>query len=274
MGMHRLLPTEALTPTNTPPVGASNTDIIRFAQTLNGYDVCGDRKSLERTIERMPYLRACTVHQLRLRLFLTQRQHYHQGGSWGPEDPVMESMREICTLIRERVLDQKSALLPWTGDITRLDVDAIVNATRPSLLGGGGVDGAIHRAAGPKLRQACEQLPETSPGIRCPTGEARITPGFDLPASEIIHTVGPRWSGGATGEDALLAQTYSRCVKLAHERRLQSLAFPAISTGAYGFPAKRAERIATETVHRLLGQLPHTLRVLFVTFSGEGSVPK
>lgn len=266
--MYRLLPTVALTPSRTPPVGASDTDIIRFAQTLNGYTACGGHEGLGAALKQMPSDHAATLHQLRLKLFATQRQHYAQGGSWGPEDPLMERMRDLCDIIRGRVLDQQSALLAWTGDITKLDVDAIVNAANTTLLGGGGVDGAIHQAAGLKLLQACRELPLVRPGVRCPTGHARLTPGFDLPATHVIHTVGPRWTGGDSGEDVLLASAYRACMRLALERRFQCIAFPAISTGVYGFPAERAERIATQTVHTELRASGQTLRVVFVTFPG------
>ena|SRR5215469_8176332 len=114
------------------------------------------------------------------------------------------------------------------ADITRLATDAIVNAANPGLLGGGGVDGAIHRAAGPALLAACRALPEVAPGVRCPTGEARLTSGFALPARYVIHTVGPVWHGGHNGEAELLARCYRSCIALAVDHAVRSIAFPAI----------------------------------------------
>lgn len=124
------------------------------------------------------------------------------------------------------------------GDITRLEVEAVVNAANTRLAGGGGVDGAIHRAAGPGLSEACAEIGG------CPTGEARITPGFDLPADWIIHTVGPVWSGGEKDEAVLLKNCYQASLKLARDRGIGSVAFPCISTGAYGFPGDLAAEIA------------------------------
>ncbi len=146
------------------------------------------------------------------------------------------------------------------GDITTLDVDAIVNAANRSLLGGGGVDGAIHRAAGPELKQACAALGG------CETGEAKITPGFRLKARHVIHTVGPVWGGGERGEDRLLASCYRNSLTLASERGLASIAYPAISTGAYGFPPERAALIAVRTVAAALSQAASIERVVFCCF--------
>lgn len=134
------------------------------------------------------------------------------------------------------------------GDITRLQVDAIVNAANPGLLGGGGVDGAIHRAAGPDLLAACRALPEIAPGVRCPTGEARSTPGFALPARYVIHTVGPVWHGGHQYEAELLASCYRACMRCAAELHATSIAFPAISCGVYGYPPVAAAAIAVSVL--------------------------
>lgn len=138
------------------------------------------------------------------------------------------------------------------GDITRLDVDVIVNAANETLLGGGGVDGAIHRAAGPRLLAACRALAEARPGVRCPTGEARLTPGFDLPARHVIHTVGPVWRGGDAGEDDALVSCYRVSAALASRHGLRSIAFPAVSCGVYGFPPDRATRLAARALRQAL----------------------
>lgn len=148
----------------------------------------------------------------------------------------------------------------WQGDITRLAVDAIVNAANSTLLGGGGVDGAIHRAAGQRLRAHCAHLGG------CPTGEARITPGFDLPARWIIHTVGPVWHGGYAQEAALLASCYRACFRLAAERDLGSLAFPAISCGIYGYPATEAALIALRETRHELARQPGLREVTLVAY--------
>ena len=146
------------------------------------------------------------------------------------------------------------------GDITLLDTDGIVNAANNSLLGGGGVDGAIHHAAGPELLACTRQLGG------CPTGEARITPGFRLPARWVIHTVGPVWRGGSGNEAALLANCYRHSLQLALLYQVQSIAFPAISTGVYGYPKEQAARIAVENVRSLEQDFS---RVLFCCYSEE-----
>ena len=141
-------------------------------------------------------------------------------------------------------------------DITTLDVDAIVNAANETLLGGGGVDGAIHRAAGPGLLDECRGLPEVHARVRCPTGEARITGGHALPARHVIHTVGPVWHGGGAGEPALLSACHRNCLRLASEHGLRSIAFPAISCGVYGYPPDRAAAIAVSALQDWQAALP------------------
>ena len=150
------------------------------------------------------------------------------------------------------------------GDITQLAVDAIVNAANPTLLGGGGVDGAIHRAAGPGLLQECRELPESVPGVRCPTGEARLTGGHALPARWVIHTVGPVWHGGHQGEPGLLAACYRNAMSLAAVHGVESIAFPAISCGVFGYPVELAVPIAVRTVRASTGARPS--RVVFACF--------
>jgi O-acetyl-ADP-ribose deacetylase len=149
------------------------------------------------------------------------------------------------------------------GDITKQQVDAIVNAANTTLLGGGGVDGAIHRAAGPELLEECRRIGG------CPTGEARITRGYRLAAKWVIHTVGPVWRDGAHGEDALLANCYRNSLALAETQAIRSLAFPSISTGAYGFPMERAAQIALEEITKFLSTTSSVRKIVLVCFGKQ-----
>jgi O-acetyl-ADP-ribose deacetylase (regulator of RNase III) len=149
------------------------------------------------------------------------------------------------------------------GDITTLSVDAIVNAANSSLLGGGGVDGAIHRAAGPGLLQECKSLGG------CLTGEAKITSGYNLPAKFVIHTVGPVWKGGNNNEEELLANCYRSCLRIAEDMKLKSLAFPNISTGVYGFPKKQAASVAIREVKDFFSKDRKIEKIIFAIFDTE-----
>jgi O-acetyl-ADP-ribose deacetylase (regulator of RNase III) len=155
------------------------------------------------------------------------------------------------------------------ADITTLQVDVVVNAANESLLGGGGVDGAIHAAAGPELLDACRRIPERSGGVRCPTGDARLTPGYDLPAAHVVHTVGPIWTGGNAGEAEALAACHRRALELARSVNARSVAFPAISCGVYGYPPERAASVAIGAIATFLAENDTFETILIATFGRE-----
>jgi len=170
---------------------------------------------------------------------------------------------------------ESGRLIVVAGDITKTVADAIVNAANERMLGGGGVDGAIHRAAGPELLEACRAVPEVRPGVRCPTGEARLTPAFRLPARYVIHTVGPVWRGGRGGEPDLLASCYREALRLAEAHGALSIAFPAISTGVYGYPLDAASTIAVRECHAFLEAHERFAKIVLVAFrEADGDVVK
>jgi O-acetyl-ADP-ribose deacetylase (regulator of RNase III) len=167
-------------------------------------------------------------------------------------------------LVEERLMkDANSRVEIFRGDITKLDVDAIVNAANTTLLGGGGVDGAIHRAAGPQLIAECRTLDG------CRPGEAKITRGYRLPARFVIHTVGPVWRGGKQGEPETLANCYRNALRIGLENRIKTIAFPAISCGAYGYPVEQAARITLETTHEFLATRDQIQKVIFVVWGED-----
>ena len=166
-------------------------------------------------------------------------------------------------------LERVAQLRVERGDITRASADAIVNAANETLLGGGGVDGAIHRAAGPALLDACLALPEVRRGVRCPTGEARVTPGFALPARLVIHTVGPVWRGGEHGERELLAACYRNVLALCVEHGVHTVAIPAISCGVYRFPAQEAASIAVREIRRAIASATPLDSVKLIAFDAN-----
>ncbi len=160
-------------------------------------------------------------------------------------------------------MERKMEIRTMLGDITKVECDAIVNAANTSLLGGGGVDGAIHRAAGPGLLRECRTL------NGCPTGQAKITGGYDLPARFVIHTPGPIWRGGQNGEERLLADSYRNCLELADSHGCVRVAFPSISTGVYHFPLEKASRIAVETIREFAGRASSVREVILVAFDAR-----
>lgn len=165
--------------------------------------------------------------------------------------------------------EQRPRLVVRRADITTLNVDAIVNAANERMLGGGGVDGAIHRAAGPGLLEECRGVTEVRPGVRCPTGEARLTGGHGLPARHVVHTVGPVWHGGGRGEPALLASCYRSSLMLVAEHGLRTVAFPAISCGVYGYPLEAAAAVAVAEVRSFLDAHPVPEQVILVAFDSR-----
>ena len=242
-----------LQPDDVPAPDADAADILRFSATSVGngaYGLHSERAVAVRGRFVGGGARGLTLDDLRGLLHVTQRAHYHQGGAYpGQPDTLMERMRALTAAIGARLRrDGPPRLTVLKADITRLATDGIVNAAKETLLGGGGVDGAIHAAAGPELLAACRAIPEVADGVRCPAGQARATPGFGVPARWVVHTVGPRWRGGEHGEAEVLRRAYASSLHAALTVGCETLAVPAISTGVFGFPAGRAAGVAVAAV--------------------------
>ncbi len=258
--------TADLTLGDVPSPDAPFQEILSFASSFNGYVGITGHQEIHALGGRWDEVGGASMSLTELRrvLFIKFRGDYHNGGY--SDSPFRPQMRQLVREITERL--QRPALEVWRGDITALEVDAIVNAANERMLGGSGVDGAIHAAAGTRLVEACRAIPEVRSGVRCPVGTARITPGFDLKAAFVIHTVGPMWSGGESGEPALLASAYRSALEVASGHGLRSVAFPAISTGVYGYPTDQAARVAVETVRACRSASGCPQRVVLVAFDG------
>ncbi|MEM1056116.1 MAG: macro domain-containing protein [Bacteroidota bacterium] len=258
------LPTVALTLSRVP----RERDHSPFFRVFDGYAEAGDKETMREIKQRAQEkgVGALTIQELRIEHFRTQRAQRHAGGPYGPNDVQDLWMEVIRAEIRYRLRCLGTSCGLWVGDITRLDVDVIVTAANQALSGGGGVDGAIHKAAGPELLSTCLAIPEVSPAVRCPVGSAVITPGFRLRSPFVIHAVGPVWKGGEHGERALLASAYREGLRLAFETGKESIAFPAISTGAYGSPKHEAARIAVDTARAFQAKHSGPERIVFVAF--------
>lgn len=179
----------------------------------------------------------------------------------------LENLKVLKEMTEERFQVGKAKICLIQGDITEQNTDAIVNAANPTLMGGGGVDGAIHRKGGPKILEECKRIRATEWPNGLPTGEAVITSGGNLKAKYVIHTVGPVWRGGSRGEPQLLRKAYYNSLKLAVSKSLKTIAFPSISTGAYGYPIEKASRIALQTVKEFLDKEDELDEVVFVLFT-------
>lgn len=259
------LPTVALTPSRIP---ASHKDSADPFFHFDGYAESREQERMTDIRHRAvdEGLDALTVQELRIELFRTRRAQRHGGGPYGENDLYDRHMAVVLDEIRARVDARGGGIGLWRGDITTLVVDVTVNAANPTLAGGGGVDRAIHRAAGPGLLDACLEIEEVRPAVRCPPGDARITPAFDLPSTHVVHAVGPVWRGGDNGEPEALAFAYRASLDLASGVGAESIAFPALSTGAYGYPLFDAATVAATTCQNWLRDSGSDLRILFVAF--------
>lgn len=262
------IPTVALTPSSVPSSHIeSSHPFFRF----DGYAEAGENEVMREIKNRAirDGLSALSLHELRIELFRTRRAQRHGGGPYGDDDPYDRHMAAILDHIRDRVTARGPGVGLWRGDITALHADVIVNAANPTLAGGGGVDGAIHRAAGPELLAACLAIPEVAPAVRCPPGSARITPGFWLAASHVVHAVGPVWHGGARGESVALDSAYRASLSLASGAGAESIAFPALSTGAYAYPPFDAALVAVGACRAWLAETGADLRIVLVAFDAK-----
>jgi O-acetyl-ADP-ribose deacetylase (regulator of RNase III) len=274
MALPSLLPSVALTPDTVPAPDAPDRDVIAFTRTFDAYAEVG-QEALSAAVAwfRRGGVWLLTLDELRVALFGLQRAHYHQGGGWpGQEDLLMTDMRAVAAEIHRRVVARGRGAGVWVGDLARLRVDALVHGTNPRMEREGGVEAALSAGAGPALREAMDALPLVD-GVRCPRGEARLTPGFHLPARHVIHTPRPVWKGGSAGEADALAAAYWAALALATEHGLGTVAMPALSTGGYGFPPDEAARIAVGVVRRWQAEHDLPVRVVLVARTEPAAAP-
>ncbi|MGB3544819.1 macro domain-containing protein [Rubrivirga sp.] len=259
--------TQHLVLEDVPSVDARPGEILRFAAGISGYAGVEADWLKKLLTDWHRHSAAMSLDDILRVLYVLGSIVSKKGGPSGPYDQNLEAMRRLIGDVRARL--ERPTLEVWRGDITTLEVDAVVSAANEALRGGGGVDRAIHQAAGPELIEACLAIPEVRPEVRCPRGQARITPGFQLPARWVIHTVGPVWHGRDRGESGTLAAAYRSCLQVARGYGLETVAFPAISTGIYGAEAGRAAGIAARTIRKWQESRPHPTKATLVAFDDE-----